>query len=401
MITFEQALALVLRHSRPLPVEIVALDEALGRVLARAVRASFALPLFDNSSVDGFAVRHRELRPGASLPVAFTQAAGAAPRALPRRAAARIFTGAVLPAGADTVVMQEDAAVAGDAVSFRAVPARGANVRPRGGEFARGAMALPAGAPLTPAAIGLAASLGVRRVAVRRAPRVALLVTGDEIKPATARLKPGEVHDANGAALAAALRADGLTPVAVWHAPDRPAALWVALRALLAAADVVITTGGASVGAADFIPGLFHELGARLRFHGVAMKPGKPVAFATRGDQLVFALPGNPVSALVTFLLLVRPALRARMGHESPAGLTATAVLTDPLKKAPGREEFVRARLSAGPGGAWRATPCRGQGSHMLGGLARADALIRFPAAARMLRAGARVEAIPLPWARA
>jgi molybdopterin molybdotransferase len=386
----------VLGDVAPLPPERVALSGAVGRALARDVVAETDLPAFDASTMDGYALRATEApRPGARLRVAFEVFAGRpAPGPLPAGTCCRIFTGAPLPAGADAVEQQELVRRAGRAAVFTRAGERGRFVRPRGSDVAAGSVALRAGEPLDPGAIALAAALGHPEVLVHRRPRVAILPTGDEIVPVGRTPAPGQIVETNGHALAAAAADAGAEPVLLPAARDDRAALALGLAAARGA-DALVTTGGVSVGERDLVRSALADAGARLDFWRVAMRPGKPFTFGRLGPAAVFGLPGNPVSALVTFELFVRPALRALAGLPGAGRLRAPALLSAAQEKPRELEVYLRVRLRPSRGGLL-AIPLRSQSSGDLSSAAGLDALAVLPAGRSRLRRGAQVEAIVL-----
>jgi molybdopterin molybdotransferase len=312
--------------------------------------------------------------------------------------AARILTGGVLPAGADAVVMQEDTIVRdGHLVVDRPVE-RGANVRRRGGEFRRGMKILPSGTVVSPAVIGLLAAMGRRHVRVFSRPRIAVLVTGDELRPVGRGLPRGGIYDSNSAALVSALRTLGLDAMRTERQKDDPAKLRSTLKRMLREADVVITTGGVSVGDRDYVKDVLGSLGVRTVFWAIAIRPGKPNYFGMYGQKLVFGLPGNPVSVLVSFLQLVRPALLKMMGSTRSEPCIVPARLGSSLKKKPGRLEFVRGTIANDRAGELIAFPLKGQDSHMLGAMANADCLLLFPAEKSEMTEGETVQVSLLRW---
>lgn len=408
MIPFDEALAAVLGEVRPLGTERVPLCAAEGQCLAEEVVSDTDMPRFDNSSVDGFGVRVDDVQ-GASeghpveLPVVGLLPAGEGrSEPLAPGTTLKIMTGAALPPGVEAVVMREDAVERGDRVQLTRPVRRGENVRPRGGEYAAGATLLAAGTRVTPPVAAVLASLGLASVEAYRMPRLRIVVTGNEVVPAGTPLAPGQIYDSNRIGLEAAARALGLSDVASEHCQDDLEAIAAALQRAIGAADVVVTSGGVSVGDCDFVRDAFASLGARARFWRVAIKPGKPNYFGVwEGDAgrrvLLFGLPGNPVGALLSFERLVRPALLAQMGagQVRPSGLKAR--LTAALRKEPGRLEFVRGVLR-GAGEAAEVEPLPARESHMLVGLARANCIIAFPAEARRLEAGSLVDVEILRW---
>lgn len=378
MLSVEEAVARVLGAVTPLEAERCGLLDAVGRVLATDVVAGRALPPWDNSAMDGYALRAADLpEGGGALPVSDTIPAGdAGDRPLAAGTAARIFTGAPLPPGADTVVMQEDTARDGDTVRVLEAPRPGQHVRRRGSDVEPGAVVLRAGRSLAPADVSLLASLGRSQVAVVRAPTVAVLTSGDELLDVDAGEPPaGCIVDGNSIGLAAAVRALGCAPRIFPIVPDDRDATFEALRRA-ARADVLLSTGGVSVGDYDFVGEALRALsGDRFGFWKVAIKPGKPLAFGRIGDCLAFGLPGNPGSALVTFEVFVRPALLRLMGHTAVHRAPRTAVLDAPLKGGGARREYLRA-TTRWVDGALHVDPRRTQSSGALSSLGGADALV-------------------------
>ena len=386
LISIAAARERVLAAVRPLPAEPVALDSALDRVLAEDVSSAEDLPPFDSSAMDGFAVI---AGPAAELAVVAESRAGhPAERALAAGEAIRISTGAVIPDGADAVVPVERVEADGGRVR---VPATrpGAHVRGTGEDVRAGDLVLRAGRPIGPAELGVLASLGRAEVRCARAPVVALLATGDELVEPGLPLAPGQIRNSNSRALAAqALRA-GAAAVTRRAAADDRAAVEAALAELLESADVVCVSGGVSVGEHDHVKRALAALGVEQRFWGIRLKPGKPTWFGERDRKLVFGLPGNPVSSMVTFQLFARPALRALQGAD-PDAPRASALLDAPVSMDPERDQALRCALTAAEDG-WHAAPARAQGSHVLTSMLGADALALVPAGDGELPAGTRV----------
>ena len=398
-ISLDEARAIVqaLAASRARPTEPIVAESAAGRILAQPLRAPHALPAFANSAMDGYALRAVDLPPTGerALRLIGRQLAGTAPApAVAPGTCVRITTGAPLPSGADTVVIQERVRLEGDAVIVGAGTDAGANVRAVGEDFAAEAEVLAAGRVLDPGALALLAGFGVVTVAVHRRPRVAILTTGDELVPAAAVPGFGQLRDSNGPMLAALVAASGAEVVAVRHVGDDAQATEQALRALAAIADVLLTSGGASVGDADLLPQLAQRHG-RVHFWKVRIKPGMPVLAAEIESALWFALPGNPVSAAATFLTLVRPVLQRLAGREPPPMLRAALVHT--VHKRHERAELLRGSLDCGTDARLRFSAHARQGSAQLSGLAAANSLGLIPEDARELATGSVIEVLPLP----
>jgi molybdopterin molybdotransferase len=371
LIAIAEARGRVLDAVRPLPAEPVGVAEALGRVLAEEVESAIAVPPFDSSAMDGYAVIAGE---AAELELIGEARAGhPATETVGRGTAIVISTGAAVPEGATAVVPVEQTERTGGTVSVPATQP-GENIRRAGEDIASGDVLLRPGDVLGPAALGVAASIGRVSLACARRPRVALLVTGDELTEPGQPLAPGTIYSSNGYALAGQVERAGATVVMHERVPDHAGTTLASLGAAFGEADVVVVSGGVSVGPHDHVKGALANLGAQERFWGVSLRPGKPTWFGTRGDALAFGLPGNPVSAMVTFQLFVRPALAALQGAD-PSATRATARLDRPIPRNARREQAVRVRLEAGED-CWRAEPTKdAQGSHVLTSMLGADAL--------------------------
>jgi molybdopterin molybdotransferase len=386
LLPVDAARALILGSVRPLPGEDVPVTAALGRVLAADVIATADVPPFRNSAMDGFALGAGPA--GRTLPISGESRAGTpSPVPLPPGSALRISTGAALPDGAEAVVMVERTVEHDDGtVTIEADVAAGDNVRDAGDDVRAGTVALRAGTTLGPAALGVAVTAGAATVRCAGRPRVALLATGDELVEPGAPLPPGGIHDSNAIALAGYVEQAGGVVVSRTRVADTAEATHAAVTAALDGADVLISTGGVSVGAHDHVKGALAAAGVEERFWRVALRPGKPTWFGTRGDQLVFGLPGNPVSSIVTFLLFARPALRALQGAPT-AVPRRTSTLTVSIKRHALRDEMVRVTLDGD-----RATPTGPQGSHVLTSMLLADGLALVPMGEGELPAGAQVD---------
>jgi molybdopterin molybdotransferase len=380
VLAYSEALARVLEAVTPLEACEVVLSDSVGRVLAEDVRADVPVPGFDTTAMDGWAVRAADAeRAPTLLAAAGASGAGTVPGPLPPGSAWKVMTGAPMPPGSDAVVPVEDAtAVSGGSVRLDVAPKPRAHVRNRGEVYEAGTLLLPAGRRLTPADLVLAAAAGRETLRVARAPRCGVLVTGDELVRPRARPGPGQLRDTNGPLLLGALRRARAEVVSLGVAPDDEAALSRAVRAALATEfDVLLTTGGVSAGDYDYVGKALAAEGARVRFHKVAIRPAKPVLFATKGTTLVFGLPGNPVSAAVAFDFLVRPALRAAAGLLPPLPPTVSARLTAPVRNKGPRLAFHPARLAWGEG-RLTAEPLATRGSHDILTHAQADAFLEL-----------------------
>jgi molybdopterin molybdotransferase len=395
----EQARRLVLAAVRPLAAETVELSDALGRALAEDVAAEQPVPAFDGSAMDGFAVRAADLASAAESPITLavideSRAGAPAAATLAPGQAIAISTGAVIPAGADAVVRVEDTTRRGDIVEVRAAATAGENVRRAGEDILASETVLHRGARLGAPELGVLASLGRASTRCTRRPRLSVLVSGDELLEPGEPARPGGVRDSNTPTISALAKTEGAHVVRTAHMPDDPRASTAAIEQAIEGVDVAVICGGVSVGEHDHVRSSLAELGALEELWGLALKPGHPTWFGTLGTTLIFGLPGNPVSAMVTFVLLVRPALRALLGLDGEP-LRATAVLEHDYLKPAGRAHAVRCRLSAHDDG-WHATPTGPQGSHILTSMLGAHALALIPSDVTSVRAGERVEIEPL-----
>ena len=400
LISIDEARSRVLAEARPLPPESRPLTESLGLVVAEDVFASHDLPPFDNSAMDGFAVRSSDVadardEQGVVLDVTQTVSAGEGVHAVLRPGeAVKIMTGAPLPGGADAVIESERTEeAAGKVTVFEAVKP-GKNVRYAGEDLRAGTRALRAGTPIGPAEIGLMAALGVPAVRVHKRPRVAIVSTGSELVELGLPLGPGQIHNSNSYALSALCRQLGIEPDALGIAVDDR----TATRDLLAKGlqyDVLLTTGGVSAGAFDFVKEVQAELGVERRLWGVAMKPGKPLVFGVRGHTLVFGLPGNPASAMVSFELFVRPALLRLMGYRQTTRPLYRAVVQEDLKGSDERVHVVRVRAWRDKG-LWQVSSTGDQGSGRLRSMVGANGLVFVPAGSRAVNSGEEVDLLLL-----
>src|SRR5919197_3883368 len=393
LLSLAEAQARVLERAHPLPTERVESAHAAGRFLAEDARATVDLPPFASSAMDGYAVRAADT-PG-RLPVTARIAAGSpAAGGLASGEAMGIATGGVVPEGADAVVPVEYVVGYDNEVEIPESVVRGANVRPRGGDVRTGDVVVTAGTHLGPAQVGALAAAGIADVVCSRRPRVSVVATGTELRPVGALLGPGEVYEANGAMLAVALASAGADVRRYETVADDASAHRETFTQALDA-DVLVTSGGVSVGPHDLVRRILDELGVEEVFWGVAVKPGKPISFGTREQTLVFGLPGNPVSSLVGCELFVRPAVHALQGAAEPGPVYELGRLATGVRRNARRDEFLRARRATGEEGVVL-VPVRGQESHMIVRAAGADALIYVPRGEGELRDGERVRYLPL-----
>jgi molybdopterin molybdotransferase len=388
LLSVERARQIVLASTTPLPVETAALGDAFGRVLARDVTAVSDVPPFDNSAMDGFAVNAGAEDQTLAI-VGEARAGAPAGVTLAPRQAIRISTGARLPDGAEAVAPNEQVREADGTVTLLASAAPGQHVRRAGEDMRAGQVVLTAGDRLGAAQLAVAATAGHAALECARRPRVALVATGDELVDPGEPLGPGQIYDSNAIALTTLARLAGGVVTASRRVGDDALATEAALEAALVGADVVVVSGGVSVGPHDHVKPALQRLGAEQRFWRVALRPGKPTWFGTRERTLIFGLPGNPVSAFVTFVLFVRPALAALQGA-NPLATRNSALLTESVPRNRGRDEAVRVSLEHADG-TLRARPTGPQGSHVVTSLLSADALAIVPAGDGEVAAGTPV----------
>ncbi|MFL5891506.1 MAG: gephyrin-like molybdotransferase Glp [Solirubrobacterales bacterium] len=401
LLDIEVARRAVLERVRPLPAEDVAIDDALGRVLAEDVASTESIPPFDNSAMDGFAVRAEDTGAATrdaplALRVVDESRAGAPAGSIagPGEAIA-ISTGAAMPVGCDAIVRIEEVEESDGSIAVSAPVEPGRDVRRAGDDVEAGAVVLRRGDMLGPSELGVLASIGRAVVRCARQPRLSVLTTGDELVGPDAELGPGQIRDANAHSIPALARSAGALVTWVGHTGDDAAATREAIRNSLDT-DVAVVCGGVSVGEHDHVRPAFAALDVEEAFWGLALRPGRPTWFGrARDGALAFGLPGNPVSAVVTFILLVRPALLALAGAD-PERHGSTAVLDAPYPKRPGRAHFVRVRLQMRDDG-WHAEPTKEQASHVLTSMLGADAFAIIPADRADVEAGQRVQIELLP----
>ncbi|HTS73545.1 MAG TPA: gephyrin-like molybdotransferase Glp [Gaiellaceae bacterium] len=389
LLTIDEAQRLILERVRPLGPEPVPLEEAGGRILAETAAATVDLPPFPSSAMDGFALRSEDT-PGRLTVVARIAAGAPAPRGLGQGEAMAIATGGVVPEGADAVIPYEYVVEYENSIEVSDWVAPGASVRPRGGDVRAGEPVVETGTRLGPAQLGALAAAGLPDVVCAARPRAAVLTTGTELRSPGEPLGPGEVYEANGLILAAQLASAGALPERLAAVADDEDAHREALSRGLEA-DLLVTSGGVSVGPHDLVRRIEAELGVEEVFWRVAVKPGKPVAFGIRGSTLVFGLPGNPVSSLVGFELFVRPAVLALQGGSDPLPRFQPGRLAAAVRRNPVRDELVRARTRAGEDGSVELEPLSRQESHMIARAAGADALVLVPRGDGELQGGSAV----------
>jgi molybdopterin molybdotransferase len=394
LISFDEAQELVLERVVRLPEESVAVESAVGRVLAEAATASVDLPPFDSSAMDGFALRAEDT-PG-TLPVRFRIAAGSpAPRGLEPGEAMGIATGGVVPAGADAVIPLEYVVEHDNTIDVSEAVSRGASIRPAGGDLRQGEVVVEAGTRLGAPQVAALAAAGVAEVRVSRRPRAAVLATGSELRRPGEPLEPGEIYEANGVLIEAQLASAGAAVERLSSVADDDDAHRAALTRGLEA-DVFVTSGGVSVGPHDLVRRIEAELGVEEVFWGVSVKPGKPISFGVAdGTRLVFGLPGNPVSVLVGFELFVRPAVLALQGVTDPSPRFERGRLGGDVERNPARDELLRGRLVLDEEGVV-VEPLPGRESHMIARAALADALVLVRRGEEPLRQGDAVEFLRL-----
>ncbi len=397
MITVEEARARILAAFAPLAAEQVALTEGLGRVLAEDIAARVTQPPSAVSAMDGYAVRAADV---ATVPVqlrvtGYAQAGHAIAGKLQAGEAARIFTGAALPPGADAVVIQEDTTANGDQVEVRESVHVGRHVRAAGTDFNKGDILLRKGRRLTARDIGIAAAMNAPWLRVTRRPRIAILATGDEVVMPGEPIGPTQIVSSNSLSLSAFVTACGAEPIHLGIAPDNLGMLQQMATAAVGA-DLLVTSGGASVGEHDLVQKALGAAGMELDFWKIAMRPGKPVLFGRIGATPVLGLPGNPVSALVGSTLFLRPAIDKMLGLAASAAPSATAILGRDLPENDSREDYLRAEISYDSAGRLVATPFPKQDSSMLSLMARADCLIVRSVRAPAIKAGATVPIVVL-----
>jgi molybdopterin molybdotransferase len=397
LIEHPEAVRLVLENTHRLPAEEVPLAEAQGLALVEDLEARFDSPPFDNSAVDGYAVRSTDAEAGRTFNVVDEAPAGRpAARSVGEGEAIKIFTGGVIPEGSDAVVMVENTSGWGEEFELKKAASPGQNVRRSGEDVHEGDVILRAGTEVGPPEIALAATQGYGTLPVYRRPEVVVLSTGTElVEPGERELEPGEIYDSNSFAVIAQAREIGARARRITAASDDAGVLRNAVREALETADVVVTSGGVSVGEKDLVKGTMLELGVEQIFWGVKFKPGKPLFFGVREGASVFGLPGNPVSAMVCFELFVRPALVKMMGRQDTGRPRIQVYFEEDVRNSFGRMHAMRVGLERTERG-WLARSVGAQGSGLVSSLTKADALALIGPESEGVRAGEPVEAIVL-----
>lgn len=392
LLSFEAAVEIIDHATIPAQTVSISLEEAVGHFLAAPLVAKLDSPRFDNSAVDGYGLPGAAQVGDSYTIIGEAKAGEASNQQLSVGQALRIFTGAPVPLSVQAIVMQEDVTLDGASMSLNANVHLGEGIRKAGEDFRAGEAMAMDGFQVTPPLLGLAAASGNADLTVFQKPRVALMTCGNELRPVTETLRQGQIPNSNQPALSAALSSLGLNCTLV-HVGDDQAGADRAVGEALSNHDVLITTGGVSVGDYDLMKASFANAGVDEKFWRVAIKPGMPTYFGTLGDKLVFGLPGNPVAALVTFYLFARPALLKQIGAPNPWPAPTKAKFEGSAEKKAGRLEFMRGWLKDGS-----VTSSPSRGSHLSSSLVGADCLILFPADKKELRTGGSVEVISLDW---
>jgi molybdopterin molybdotransferase len=403
MIDVKDALKLVIDHTPTLQTETLPLMETLHSVLAETIVACDDSPLFDSSQMDGYGVKVDDVRfasdetPMALDVTGVVRAGQVYDKPLENGTAVKIFTGAMIPEGVEAVVIKENSQEIDGKVLVKSSVRPGENLRRRGAEFRKGDDALPPGVLITPPVIGFLAGLGYTEVRVYCKPKVAVIVTGDELIDPQDPLEYGKIRDVNTFTIQAALQEIGIKTFSSERVPDDPQKLLESVDQLLPSVDVLIVSGGVSIGDFDFVKEIFESAGIEEVFWRVAVKPGKPTFLGTKGKKLIFGLPGNPASVLVTFYLFVRPALLRMMGRKETQPTCLSAVIESGVHKEDMRTEYLRGKLQI-HNGEVSVDFHGGQHSHMLGSFANADCLVIFPKEQTHIPKGGKVKAQLLPW---
>ncbi|MBI4115641.1 MAG: molybdopterin molybdotransferase MoeA [Candidatus Omnitrophica bacterium] len=398
MISVEEAQKIILENTKPSSPKRIPLMDSLGLILAEDVYANTDLPPFTSSAMDGFAIRSTDTKiASSSSPLSLKLIEDLPAGTIPKKVlipgtCTRIMTGALLPKGADAVVMAEETEVEGREVRMRRPVAFAENIRLQGEDVKKGKLVLSKGTVVTPQAIGLLAALGFDRVCAFPKARVAILSTGDELIPISRRLSRGKIRDSNSYTLEALLKKENAEVIRLGIAKDSLDSLRGKIKKGLRS-DLFLVAGGVSVGTHDLVKTIFREMGVKELFWKVRIKPGKPIFFGKKGGTLVFGLPGNPASSFVSFEIFVRLVLRKKMGESNPLSPFQKAVLTQDLSHQEGRVDFIRA-IAEKDNGALEVRSSGVQGSHCLSSLARCNALIRLDEGVSRVPKGKEVEVL-------
>jgi len=404
MISFESAKQKILNNTPLVGTKYVPLTQCDGYVLAEEIKTKEAVPAFDSSAVDGYAVRYQDVvDTTANNPVGLSltgmiRAGDAGNVNIKKNSAVKIFTGAPVPRLASAIVMKEVTEEENGKVFIKKKAIKGQNIRKKGEEFRIGETIFSPGKIISPPVVAMLASLGVVKVKVYKKPRITLIITGDEVRPPSAKIKKGQIRDSNSFALVSSLHSIGIDAIDIKHIGDSRSATQKAFTTALKRSDVIISVGGVSVGDYDLVKDVLREIGVNEIFWRVAMKPGKPNYFGVKNNKLVFGLPGNPVSAMISYYVLIRPCILKMMGASIINPFVMQARLTEAIKKKPDRIEFVRGIVEKNNAGTLQVTPVRGQDSHMIGGMAEANCLIYFPKGLTVLNSSSLVDVEMLEW---
>ncbi|MDI6767279.1 MAG: molybdopterin molybdotransferase MoeA [Bacteroidota bacterium] len=400
LIDYHSALRLVLKHSSHLGAEVANIEDALGSFLAQDVIALADLPRFTSSAVDGYGVKIADLinvddkNPAALKLVGEIKAGDSSKIKIQRGECLRILTGAPIPSGVDAVVMKEFTKQDEIIISFYTSANLGDNFRNKGEEFRKGKIILEKYTQINPAVVGLLASLGIKKIRIHKKPRVAVLVTGNELVEIGKKLKFGQIYDSNFYSLSSSLKQMDIDIINLGIAKDNKVELLKKVRLGLKISDLLLVSGGISVGEYDYVQEIFDKLKIKKIFWRIAIKPGKPTYFGTIGKKLIFGLPGNPVASLLIFNQIVKPAIRKMMGEIKHQPIILFAKLDEELKKRSGRLELVRGILREDSKSEIIVAPTKRQGSHMLGGMIDANCLIYFPMDKSVLKKGSIVKVV-------
>ncbi|MBU1297653.1 MAG: molybdopterin molybdotransferase MoeA [Bacteroidetes bacterium] len=398
MIQYHEAQKLIEEHTKTLQPVKLPLMESLGCALAENIFTKTPIPIFDSSAVDGYGVKVSDIRnaskenPVVMKLVGEIKAGDSSKLKLSRGECVRILTGAPVPLSIEAVVMKEFTNQNGDKIIFKTSTKHGDNVRYKGEEFKKGDKAIATNTFISPAVVGLLATFGIRKVKVFQKPKVAVLVTGNELVQIDKKIKPGQIYDSNFYTLSSALKEMDIDAINLGIAKDDKNDLLKKISVGLESADILLVSGGISVGEYDYVQDIFDELRVKKIFWRIAMKPGKPTYFGVKGKKLVFGLPGNPVASLLVFSRLVEPAIQKVMGKLEHKPIILFARLEHDLKKRSKRLEFVRAKLNTTENGELTVSATKGQDSHMLGGMVEANCLIYFPMEMELLNKGTKVK---------